>query len=226
MHVLVLFAHPMRQSFTGQVADKVVEGIRAAGNTAEFLDLYSHTQLSPYLSAEELHDSYRGLPPPADVQQEHDRYENADALAFIFPLWWYSCPAVLTSYIERIVYPGWAFPLYEKAAEFVPLTPKKVLTIVPAGSSPEILKKVGPAGEFEHRWEVGLLGHIGITDAKTVILHGVRDAVELRESQLERRKSYLSKCYELGKSYFDEPIVEGDRLEYEYFETTENSAGN
>ena len=40
MRVLVVFCHPRRDSFTGAVADALIEGLSEAGHQTEFADLY------------------------------------------------------------------------------------------------------------------------------------------------------------------------------------------
>lgn len=41
MRILVVFAHPKRNSFTGRILDSFVAGLEQAGHVAEVADLYS-----------------------------------------------------------------------------------------------------------------------------------------------------------------------------------------
>ena len=41
MTILVVMAHPRRDSLTGQIADAVISGLESAGHKAELADLYS-----------------------------------------------------------------------------------------------------------------------------------------------------------------------------------------
>ncbi len=41
MKILVVMAHPRRDSLTGQVTDAVINGLKAAGHGTELADLYS-----------------------------------------------------------------------------------------------------------------------------------------------------------------------------------------
>jgi NAD(P)H dehydrogenase (quinone) len=41
MKILVVMAHPRRDSLTGQVTDAVINGLKAAGHRTELADLYS-----------------------------------------------------------------------------------------------------------------------------------------------------------------------------------------
>jgi NAD(P)H dehydrogenase (quinone) len=41
VRILVVFAHPKRDSFTGRILDSFVAGLEQAGHVAEIADLYS-----------------------------------------------------------------------------------------------------------------------------------------------------------------------------------------
>ena len=41
MKILVVMAHPRRDSLTGQITDAVINGLKAAGHRTELADLYS-----------------------------------------------------------------------------------------------------------------------------------------------------------------------------------------
>lgn len=44
-----------------------------------------------------------------DIQAEHEKLINADAVIFIFPLWWYSMPAIMKGWIDRVWTYGLAY---------------------------------------------------------------------------------------------------------------------
>ena len=90
MHVLAMFAHPRRDSFSGAILDGLCAGLTAAGHTVEVGDLYREG-FDPRLRPED-YAQFEETPMPADVLAEQARIERADALAFVFPVWWWSLP--------------------------------------------------------------------------------------------------------------------------------------
>ena len=44
-----------------------------------------------------------------EVESEIERMKRHDALAYIFPIWWYSLPAMLKGYIDRVWNNGFAY---------------------------------------------------------------------------------------------------------------------
>lgn len=50
----------------------------------------------------------RAAPAP-DVAAEHARLDRADALVLVFPIYWWSFPALLKGWIDRVFTLGWAF---------------------------------------------------------------------------------------------------------------------
>src|SRR5690606_5297413 len=47
--------------------------------------------------------------PPADVLAEQARIDRADALILVYPVYWWSLPALLKGWIDRVFSNGWAF---------------------------------------------------------------------------------------------------------------------
>lgn len=91
----------------------------------------------------------------ADVRRHQDRLREADLLVVQFPLWWYSVPAILKGWIDRVFESGFAFdvpdpetgkPLkYGKGG----LVGKRALTIVTAGDRAATLGPRGISGHIE-----------------------------------------------------------------------------
>ncbi|QQQ03558.1 NAD(P)H-dependent oxidoreductase [Lysobacter enzymogenes] len=108
MHVLIVLAHPAADSLTHAVAAQVGEGARAAGHSFELADLAAEGFDPRYGQAD--HDAYRGRAPlPADVLAEQARIERADAVVLVYPVYWWSMPALLKGWIDRTFANGWAY---------------------------------------------------------------------------------------------------------------------
>ena len=111
MHVLVLFAHPRRDAFTGELADAFCQGLREAGHSVEFADLYAEG-FDPLLEAGQF-ALETGLDPqaprPADVEAQQVRLDRAEGLVFIYPFWWSDVPAILKGWFDRVMAYGFAY---------------------------------------------------------------------------------------------------------------------
>lgn len=46
---------------------------------------------------------------PADVAAEQARIDRADAIVLVYPVYWWSMPALLRGWIDRVFANGWAF---------------------------------------------------------------------------------------------------------------------
>ena len=109
MKVHVVFAHPRNRSFAASVHRVVLKSLAAAGHDVADLDLYRQ-RFQPCLSAPELGAYYR-KPAPAALARFIRPLRAAEALVFIFPVWWFGPPAILKGYFERVWRPGVAYDL-------------------------------------------------------------------------------------------------------------------
>lgn len=116
MHGLIVLAHPEKNSLNAQLAGAARERFACGGNTVEVLDLYE-AGFDPlecgdhygcrangaFFSAltEQRHASDTGTL-PADVAGAIDQIDRADLVMFQFPLWWWSMPAILKGWIDRV----------------------------------------------------------------------------------------------------------------------------
>ena len=108
MHLLAVYAHPLRQAYTGAILDAFLAGLtEAAPHTTEVADLYREgfeMRLQP-----EDYAQFRGESMPEEIRREQARVDRADALAFVFPVWWWSFPAILKGWFDRVFSEGWAY---------------------------------------------------------------------------------------------------------------------
>ncbi|GAA0542963.1 NAD(P)H dehydrogenase (quinone) [Rhizomicrobium palustre] len=119
--VHIVFAHPDPNSLTRQMADTAKEALEAEGHRVLTSDLYGMGWKAVYgpedfperLNPERLsfpresgHARESGTQ-PADIAAEQEKLLAADALILQFPLWWFSMPAILKGWIDRV----WAYGL-------------------------------------------------------------------------------------------------------------------
>lgn len=127
MNVLIVFAHPEPRSLNGALKDFTVQRLQAAGHAVQVSDLYAMGWKSPIDAGDSLDrdpearfdaslDSKRAFASgrqSADIAAEQDKLRWADALILQFPLWWFSMPAILKGWVDRVYAYGFAYGVGE-----------------------------------------------------------------------------------------------------------------
>ena len=116
MKALIVFAHPEERSFNGQLKDTIRESLEQQGAVVDVSDLYG-MGFNPVESSihfpirkradvfdvqiEQRH-AYETGTNNADIKREIDKLLDADLLVFQFPIWWFSMPAILKGWLDRV----------------------------------------------------------------------------------------------------------------------------
>ena len=108
MHALVVVAHPDPASLSQVVAQKLAEGVSGAGHSAEIAEL-AREGFDPRFTLNDLAAHRREIAQPADIAFEQMRIDRADALVLVYPVYWWSMPALMKGWIERVFANGWAY---------------------------------------------------------------------------------------------------------------------
>lgn len=99
---------------------KVVELLQASGHEVTLEDLYAERFDAAMTSAERA--SYYENPYSAQaVAAQVERLLSAEAIVLVFPTWWFSFPAILKGWLDRVWAPGTA---YDHASEYGPIKPR------------------------------------------------------------------------------------------------------
>ena len=140
MRVLVVFAHPLEDSFAAVLCDTVVTALKAGGHTVDLCDLYKEN-FDPVLSAHERRAYRDASANAANVQEHVQRLRQADGVVLVFPSWWYGMPAILKGYFDRVWLPGVAFEFGPQAIRPL-LTGIRVFGAVTTTGAPEWFTRV------------------------------------------------------------------------------------
>lgn len=110
MRTLLVIAHPDRESLTWRVAHRLSQLVTERGQDSEveIADL-SGEGFDPRFGPADLESFRSGATPPDDVRSEQARIERSDALILLFPVHWWSVPAQLKGWIDRVFTDGWAY---------------------------------------------------------------------------------------------------------------------
>ena len=192
MNVLAVFAHPQRDAFMGEVLDNFVAGAGAASLDVEVADLYRE-RFNPVMSEVDF-AQFEDRRMPDDVLREQQRVERSDAIALIFPIWWFSFPAILKGWFDRVWCYGWAWGGTQDDPVSI-LSGRTWLVLCSAGLSEPTYEKYRYRSAFEHLVRVGTLSYCGVDTAQIRIFFEVdRDG----DGDLKRR--YLAEARELGRN--------------------------
>jgi putative NADPH-quinone reductase len=110
MRVLVLYAHPLADSFAAALHHAVVSALHVAGHEVDDCDLYA-IGFDPVMTAPERRAHNTSHPDLSAVESHVERLRAADAVVLCFPVWWYGMPAILKGYFDRVWINGVAFHL-------------------------------------------------------------------------------------------------------------------
>ncbi len=204
MKVLLVYAHPEPTSFNGAMKDQIIETLTREGHEVTLSDLYAmdwQAATGPEdftfranrevlrLQTEQAH-AWRTRSFAPDLAREIDLLDAAELVIFQFPLWWWSIPAILKGYVDRVFAYGFAY------GQGASLAGKKSLCCLTTG---------GPAPAFESGTRGTVLEmlrpvHAGVFDfCKMAVLppFAAYGAARLEESArkevLQRLDQYLTR---------------------------------
>jgi NAD(P)H dehydrogenase (quinone) len=134
-------------------------------------------------------------PVPEDVKLEQAKIDWADALSFIYPVWWSDCPAKLKGWFDRVLTYGYAYFYDDGGDRGTRIEIRKALILCAAGHTVEYLEETGIAESMRRVMLNDRLLGVGVREARMEILGGMTPYDEVIAGR------NLAKAYELGK-YF------------------------
>ena len=193
MRVLTVFCHPNRQSYTGACMDAFHAGLEDGGHEWEMADLYAEGFDPVFKSVDFAQFTSGPQDMPEEILREQARITRADAVAFVFPVWWWSCPAMLKGWFERVWCCGWAYDFtIERSTGRLGLS--KAVMICPGGTAVGTYRRYGYHESMRRTMDAGLMGYCGVDDVEMHIFPAVDD-------NASARKEYLEVAYKIGQNF-------------------------
>ncbi len=177
MRVFIVFAHHEPKSFGAALLQRSVDTLRAQRHEVVVSDLHA-MNFHPVATAADF--TQRRFPEAlqydreqkfahehqafaADIQSELDKLLWCDMLILQFPLWWFSVPAILKGWIDRVFVNG---VVYGKGRRMDAggLKGRKAMLTVSTGCYPEMVAPDGLLGDLEvNLWHLhsGTLAYAG-----------------------------------------------------------------
>jgi NAD(P)H dehydrogenase (quinone) len=127
MNILIVYAHPEPRSLNGAIRDFSVERLRRTGHRVQLSDLYAMgwkatvdaTDFLARNTSEPLdvvaasEHAYETETQAADIAAEQKKLLWADVLILQFPMWWFSMPAILKGWVDRVYAYGFGYGVGE-----------------------------------------------------------------------------------------------------------------
>lgn len=120
MRVLVVYCHPVPESFCAALRDAALEAFSRRGDEVRLVDLYAD-KFDPVLSTEERRHYNDRAPTDPALAPYIDSLKWAEAILFIYPTWWYGLPAMLKGWLDRVWATDVAFRLPPDGGRIIPL---------------------------------------------------------------------------------------------------------
>jgi NAD(P)H dehydrogenase (quinone) len=220
MNILIVHAHPEPASFNAALKNCAVETLSKMGHTVTVSDLYA-MNFNPVASAKDF--TKLSVPDYIKIQTEQvyafqndlfseelksemKKFENADLVIFNFPLWWFSLPAILKGWVDRVFAMGFAYGAGKGVYENGFYKNKKAMLCFTTGGPEMAYGKNGKNGELEtilYHIQHGMFYFTGMQVLDPFIAYSpVRISEEERKVIIENYKNRLQTIFaEKGKSW-------------------------
>lgn len=195
MKTLIVHAHPEPQSLNSSLKDLAVSTLEAAGHEVRVSDLYAMnwkavvdaSDYGPHASnpLSVGRDSGRAFDAGTlthDVRAEQEKLLWADTIIFQFPLWWYSMPAILKGWVDRVFTFHFAYGVGEHSdikygeryGEGTLAGRRALLSVTVGGKEPHYSARGinGPIDDLLFPIQHGILYYPGIEVLPPFVLYG------------------------------------------------------
>lgn len=170
MKILAVYAHPRPQSFSRALLDEFIAGATSAGHTVEFIDLQAE-KFDPVFRDEEYGQYGEAYEQPADIARYQALIAGADALVFAFPVWWWSMPAILKGWFDRVMSYGFAYG-DEPGKPTGLLRDRPVVLLATGVADDKTYAKYRYDDAMKQAIPIGIFGYCGLHDVRWHLLVG------------------------------------------------------
>jgi NAD(P)H dehydrogenase (quinone) len=191
MRNLLVISHPDPNSLTHAIADALADGLNASDPLAgiEIADLAAEG-FDPRETARDLAVHLQTATPADDVLAEQVRIDRTDRLVLVYPVYWWSFPALLKGWIDRVFTNGWAYGSGGNG-ERKKLHRLEVVLVAVAGADSGTYARHGYFGAMRTQIDRGIFDYCGAR----VVRHEL-----LLETHGESQQANLDSARALGRS--------------------------
>lgn len=193
---MVIWAHPRADSLTATISLDVIAELKRTGWEVDTLDLHraGFDPVLPEADEPEWGDVDKRY--SQEVMELAERTKSADAIVFVFPVWWYSVPAILKGYIDRV----WNFGLFYGEGRRSGIAAARWIGL--AGESEAAFAKRNYTEMITHHLNVGIAGLCGVGDSRVELLYDtLGDGIEDMSAHVDGlRRQAVAIIAELAES--------------------------
>lgn len=190
MKVLIVYAHSQPTSFNGALLRTAVETLEAEGHRVQVSDLYAMS-FDPVASEADFksrrfegHLQYDREQKAAvaagsfsdDIAAEIDKVQWCDLLILQFPLWWYSVPAIMKGWFDRVFVNGLMYGQFGRFNKGG-MRGKRAMVSTTTGCFPGMVAEGGVMGHLDAiLWHLqyGTLAYVGFEVLEPFVTWSVR----------------------------------------------------
>jgi NAD(P)H dehydrogenase (quinone) len=189
--ILIVYAHHEPTSFNHAMLETARETLTAAGHAVEVSDLYAMNfearagradfqemrDPTRFGYAREQYYANRTNTFAPDIAAEIDKLRRCDTLLLQFPLWWFSMPAVMKGWVDRVLANGVAYggstgQFFERGM----MAGRRAMVTTTTGAPAVMFAPSGMCGAMEAAlWPIhnGILRFVGFDVLPPFVAHGV-----------------------------------------------------
>ncbi|XP_077946470.1 ribosyldihydronicotinamide dehydrogenase [quinone]-like isoform X1 [Gasterosteus aculeatus] len=160
--VLIVYAHQSSASFNSAAKDAAKEVLAAQGCTVEVSDLYAMkfkatataeditgdvTNAAHFHYAEETKLAWEEGKLCADITEEQRKLTEADLIIFQFPMYWFTVPAIMKGWMDRVLTLGYAYSEERRYSQGI-FKDKKAMLSFTTGSHESMFSADGVNGDM------------------------------------------------------------------------------
>jgi NAD(P)H dehydrogenase (quinone) len=219
MKALIVYAHPEPTSFNGALKDRAVACLEGAGHAVQVTDLYAENfdpragrhdfigmcdpdRFDYQVEQEHATDTNRFAP---ELAREHERLMWCDLLIVQYPMWWFSTPAILKGWVDRVLAYRRFYDLKHRYATGVMKGRHGILSVT-TGGTPERFSAEGIFGEIEQYlrpMQFGMLEYMGMEAHEPFVTYAAsrvtRDVLTAQLDAWEQRLLELAEIVEAAR---------------------------
>lgn len=168
MSTLIVTAHPDPHSLTHRAAGRLQQVL---GHGESVIADVAQEGFDPRFTRRNRQDYLTRSQSDPAVVAEQQRIDDADHLVLVFPVYWWSMPALLKGWVDRVFVAGWAFD-YDDEDRIVRRLGGLTAHLLPiSGTQEESFVRHGYAQSFSTQIERGVIDFCGIRRGATAFVY-------------------------------------------------------
>ncbi|RFC55544.1 NAD(P)H-dependent oxidoreductase [Brumimicrobium aurantiacum] len=187
-NVLVINGHPDKESFNYALSEAYLKGLKESNSNISQINI-AELDFDPNLKF-----GYRKrMELEPDLVSAIEKIKSANHIVWVFPMWWYSYPAIMKGFIDRTFLPGITYQPIEGKAFPAQLLKGKTARLIITADTPKWYDSIFMKSPAVNQFKNGTLKFCGVKRIK------VSYFAPIKSSSQKIRAKWLAKVEGLGK---------------------------